>query len=72
MENLTKSAKNVGFWRPQSPLKGIHVLFFSVAVIPNLGESRVLGSMQAAVYAPKCGLMPFRRPLSTDRSDCRW
>ena len=60
--NLTKSANNVGFWRRKSPLKGIHVLFFSVGVIPTLGESRVLGSMQEAVHGPKCGLMPFHPP----------
>ena len=72
MENLTKSANNVEFWRRKSLLKGIHVLFFSVGLIPTLGESRVLGSMQEAVHGPKCGLMPFHPPSSTDRSNCRW
>ena len=46
----------------QIPPKGDTLFVFSVAVIPNLGESRALGSMQAAVHGPKCGLMPFRPP----------
>ena len=47
---------------PPIPPKGDTRFVFSVVVIPNLGESTVLGLMQAAVHDPKCGLMPFRPP----------
>jgi len=55
-------SEKCGVLMAQIPPKDDTRFVFSVGVIPNLGESTVLGSMQAVVDAPKCGLMPFRPP----------
>ena len=60
--NHDQISEKCGVLVPQIPPKGDTRFVFSVAVIPNLGESRALGSMQAAVHALKYGLMPFRPP----------